>query len=416
MIETAFNNYRELLSSFMIELNAITCRMTEIEYEYGDVRRIQLRNVHDKFRNMVSLVPFLWEKNEVLLRELINPISNLQLVYGIVDELKSNKDIDPVYKSFKTTDGECSQNFFSGSYNALDQVLVHLSRDWSEAGKAVRHELYINGIIRTVALYFDSPLPQNQTVQTNIGMALVPGAALGRLAVELAGRGFRVELNEVSACMVCAFHGIMNLLRSGNASREVYPQLDFLLSDDWDFAARLEPHSLPFIADSAELTQAFSNASDADRLLSRLSVQLGDFQAVYSPANSLDHAARFDLVVTCFFLDATEDILAVLSTIHHILRPGGLWVNAGPLHYHHYLRHRSNFHKKYHQQYQKPPRTVPYSYAQLLEVIAAMGFDYIEIEGSQQQPIAVSYCGEDVNSMKPETYRVPVAAFRRRDE
>ena len=81
----------------------------------------------------------------------------------------------------------------------------------------------------------------------------------------------------------------------------------------------------------------------------------------------------------------------------------------------HYQRHRSNNNnnQKYQQQYQKPPRTVPYACAQLLEVIAAMGFDSLELEGSQQQPIAVSYCGEDLSSMKPETYRVPVAAFRR---
>ena len=53
----------------------------------------------------------------------------------------------------------------------------------------MRNELYINGIIGTVALHFDWPLPQQ--LPTSMGMALVPGAALGRLAVELAGRGFR---------------------------------------------------------------------------------------------------------------------------------------------------------------------------------------------------------------------------------
>jgi len=120
-------------------------------------------------------------------------------------------------------------------------------------------------------------------------------------------------------------------------------------------------------------------------------------------------------VVTCFFLDATDDLLAALATIHHILRPNGLWVNAGPLHYHHYQRHRSYKNEKYHQQYQKPSRTVPYAYAQLLEVISAMGFESMKL-GDGQQPIAVSYCGEDLSSMKPETYRVPVAAFRRRED
>ena len=77
------------------------------------------------------------------------------------------------------------------------------------------------------------------------------------------------------------------------------------------------------------------------------------------------------------------------------------------------------------------PRTVPFSYAQLLNIIAALGFDELDLtntessESKETGPVGgfglgrvveVSYCGEDASSMKPEVYRVPLAAFRSRKQ
>ena len=40
--------------------------------------------------------------------------------------------------------------------------------------------------------------------------------------------------------------------------------------------------------------------------------------------------------VTCFFLDCLPDPVAALEAVHSSLAPGGLWVCAGPLAYHHW--------------------------------------------------------------------------------
>ena len=73
-------------------------------------------------------------------------------------------------------------------------------------------------------------------------------------------------------------------------------------------------------------------------------------------------------------------------------------------------------------------RTVPFSYAQLLHIIAALGFDELDLTNTDSKETAsargfgfgrvveVSYCGEDANSMKPEVYRVPLAAFKSRKQ
>ena len=44
---------------------------------------------------------------------------------------------------------------------------------------------------------------------------------------------------------------------------------------------------------------------------------------------------EYDVVATCFFLDTAFNILEYIDTIHRVLKPGNLWVNIGPLLYHH---------------------------------------------------------------------------------
>ena len=39
----------------------------------------------------------------------------------------------------------------------------------------------------------------------------------------------------------------------------------------------------------------------------------------------------FCVRATCFFIDTSDDLLEYIAVIAHVLKPGGLWVNAGPL-------------------------------------------------------------------------------------
>lgn len=39
-------------------------------------------------------------------------------------------------------------------------------------------------------------------------------------------------------------------------------------------------------------------------------------------------------MVTCFFIDTAHNVVQYLQTIHQMLKPGGVWVNLGPLLYH----------------------------------------------------------------------------------
>ena len=54
----------------------------------------------------------------------------------------------------------------------------------------------------------------------------------------------------------------------------------------------------------------------------------GDFTTAFS-----DGTGQYDVIVTHFFIDTARNLLAYLDTIHRLLRPGGYWINFGPLLY-----------------------------------------------------------------------------------
>lgn len=63
----------------------------------------------------------------------------------------------------------------------------------------------------------------------------------------------------------------------------------------------------------------------------KFSMAAGNFVEIYGGA---DNKETWDCVVTCFFLDTAPVVMEYMETIHHCLKPGGHWINLGPLLYH----------------------------------------------------------------------------------
>lgn len=186
--------------------------------------------------------------------------------------------------------------------------------------------------------------------------------------------------------MLCAMHTVLDKLLLTGQTRTIYPALHYAMTDDWDLSNKLHTVTFPDIQDSES---AWTAEEMAEKLPSLLSLQFGDFVGVYGASNSV-HDQRFDAVVTCYFMDTGRSIIEYIEVIKRVLRPGGLWINTGPLHYHH-------------------PGAVPYSYRDVLSIIELMGFDLL-----QEERIMMSYAGEEEVSMKPEIYHTPIAAFTKR--
>ena len=42
----------------------------------------------------------------------------------------------------------------------------------------------------------------------------------------------------------------------------------------------------------------------------------------------------WDCIVTCFFIDAAPNVIEYIAAFERLLKPGGYWINLGPLLYH----------------------------------------------------------------------------------
>jgi hypothetical protein len=54
----------------------------------------------------------------------------------------------------------------------------------------------------------------------------------------------------------------------------------------------------------------------------------GDFNTAFS-----GQEGHYDVIVTHFFIDTARNLLTYFDTIHALLKPGGAWINYGPLLY-----------------------------------------------------------------------------------
>lgn len=97
----------------------------------------------------------------------------------------------------------------------------------------------------------------------------------------------------------------------------------------------------------------------------------GEFIEVYSK-----EPQKWDSVVSCFFLDTAPNVFDYVRTIFEILKPGGLWVNHGPLLWHWYapeytsIRSREKVDRRY-------DESLEFGYNELKEIILSYGFEFV---------------------------------------
>lgn len=54
----------------------------------------------------------------------------------------------------------------------------------------------------------------------------------------------------------------------------------------------------------------------------------GDFTTAFGGSTG-----QYDVLVTLFFIDTARNLISYIENIHRLLRPGGVWINLGPLMY-----------------------------------------------------------------------------------
>jgi carnosine N-methyltransferase len=195
-------------------------------------------------------------------------------------------------------------------YENLRSTLRQLVREWSDEGSVERSACF-NPILTCLKDNFD--------IDANIDIkVLVPGAGLGRLAWEINRLGFAVQGNEFSLYMLLSSQLILN--SSFERHQFAINPFAFPLSNHLSAENSLRLVRIP------DVTPDTGQEHSGD-----FSMTAGDFIEVYSRTEEL---SSWDCVVTCFFLDTAQNVLEYLRTIFGALKPGGLWINLGPLQYH----------------------------------------------------------------------------------
>ncbi|KAF5024862.1 hypothetical protein F66182_3101 [Fusarium sp. NRRL 66182] len=214
---------------------------------------------------------------------------------------------------------------------SVSQAMKHYVRDWTETGETERQATFAC-LVKTLEGLFpvrDGSEPVK---------VLVPGAGLARLGHDIAKLGgFDVTINEWSMYMNIAYRFI-----EANRARNSHSFHPFI--DGWSHHAT-----------EADMTRQLTFPDTALNATSVVLVE-GDFTTAFS-----DKTAGFDVVVTYFFIDTARNLMTYLDTIKNVLKPGGHWVNLGPLLY----------------------GTGPFVQLSLEEIIMvteAMGFEYLDTD------------------------------------
>ncbi|OAF69710.1 hypothetical protein A3Q56_02565 [Intoshia linei] len=255
---------------------------------YCNKRLMKLKNcwyhLPDRQRNYIKL----------LFREKISSVEKLILENQKILDLFDGSDC-------------CHINNENRKYNVtfMDKVVScfkQIMRDWSDEGATERIKCY-DIVIQFVKDLIPIELIDNEPNQKiNI---LVPGAGLGRIVFELAKLGYYTEGNEFS----------LHIKLKRNECT-IYPWLlDF--SNQTNLQNQLKGVKFPDV-----------DISQVD-LKNRMSFTAGEFLEVYA-----NDAEKYDCIVTIFFIDTAHNVVDYCEAIFDILKPGGYWINFGPLLYH----------------------------------------------------------------------------------
>jgi hypothetical protein len=166
-------------------MEASTQQSAQYSNEDDTLANAAVLDVHEEFMQLCGRVPALWEHNELLMREIIS-VYGMTATYTLAND---NVDVDIKGDSNTSTVYDAEQADFVASYESIHQSLGHINRDWSPGGATIRQSLYREGIIDALMKFASPEILLPTAARARI---LVPGAGAGRLAFELAARGFRL--------------------------------------------------------------------------------------------------------------------------------------------------------------------------------------------------------------------------------
>lgn len=214
--------------------------------------------------------------------------------------------------------GCATPNDMSKAHSTLRQFF----RDWSAAGASERVACYAP-VLEALFTEYPPRGPQGR------GRVLIPGAGLGRLVFEICRAGFCAEGNEISYHQLLASSWILN----HSEGQEMHTLFPFAsqFSNVVSRKDQLQKILVPDVHPGTAMAEAAAIGSSQGKAVGEMNMTAADFVSLYSRQ---DYKTAFDAVVTVFFIDTAPNVLRYVETILACLKPGGVWINLGPLLWH----------------------------------------------------------------------------------
>ncbi|KAJ4376527.1 hypothetical protein N0V86_006640 [Didymella sp. IMI 355093] len=216
---------------------------------------------------------------------------------------------------------QTTQNDMDKARSCINQFY----RDWSAAGNVEREKCF-GPVVSALNTEFASRSQSNPDLDRSEIKVLVPGAGLGRTVFDICRAGFSVEGNEISYHELMASSLVLN--HTQYASQFTLAPFALSASNHLTRASQFQTFAIPDIHPATALA---TNTNSKVPAHERMSMSTGDFCVLYSGP---DYSSAFDAVATIFFIDTAPNVIRYIEAVRNCLKPGGIWINLGPLLWH----------------------------------------------------------------------------------
>jgi carnosine N-methyltransferase len=313
----------------------------------------------------------------------------------------------------------------------VSSALKSLVRDWSKEGQTEREQAYrplldlaqqyvpmphrrhsepaaasSSSLSRAAATAASSSSASSSSIRPPPRLC-VPGAGVGRLALELAALGYEVQGNELSLHMLLASDFILNggvatpkqpmrispyLLETRNVHSATDTTRAIVIPD-------VDPYSLLVQEENGSSGGGGDGAPAPRPPPPEFSMAAGEFVSIYSAPREKE---KWNGVVACFFLDNAPCVVEYLQVMYDMLLPGGVLLHFGPL-----LWHWSgpayrpddasvaDYQDRYHHLDPKYMSSVDLCWEDVQAVLANIGFEVVESTTGQ----TANYTGDPRSMM-----------------
>lgn len=215
-----------------------------------------------------------------------------------------------------------SQNDMEKARSCINQFY----REWSREGLIERSKCF-DPVIAALQDEFNLQIETRSELDRSAIHVLVPGAGLGRLVFDICRAGFSVEGNEISYHQLMASSLVLN--HTQKVGQFKIAPFSLNCSNHVSRTDQFQTCQIPDVHPSSVLGTASGSKVPASE---RMSMSTGDFCVLYSQE---EYSDVFDAVATVFFIDTAPNIIRYIEAVRNCLKPGGIWINLGPLLWHH---------------------------------------------------------------------------------